>query len=129
MRSASQIATDVLTKIAREDFDAYGNLIPPDFPVASTAMGAGIGGLAAHLMPTQRAKDLREMAANVPMDAKSVTGDFADGLEKTRFKSIPAVVKKFYLDQALRANALRMVGGVGAGAVGGYALSRLLGDE
>jgi hypothetical protein len=130
MRSPSQIAADVLTKIA-EGYDAYGNVIAPEFPVMPVGLGAALGGVAAHTFPTQRAKELREMAEKVPKTDKKMVIKLQD-LEKKIHTSEPMTAeaaKSLFKNQALRANALRMLGGVGAGAVGGYALSHLLGNE
>lgn len=128
MRTPSQIASDVLTKIAQE-YNAYGNAIPPEFPAVPMGLGAVLGGIGAHTFPTERARELREIAKSVPENAERVTGDFADGIRKTRFIATPEMVKKFYLNQALRANALRMLGGVSAGALTGYGLSQFLGND
>lgn len=127
-RSSSQIAVDVLTKLAAE-YDAYGNLIPPKIPAVPMGLGAILGGTAAHLAPTERAREFRELAEKVPSNVESYRGGFREGNRSTRFEAPPEIVKKFYRNQALRANALRMLGGVGAGALTGYGLSRLLGSD
>ena len=124
-RTGSQIAEDVLTKLAAE-YDAYGNRLPPEMPVVPVGLGAILGGTVAHLAPTESARGFREMAEKVPMDVESYQGNFREGNRATRFEAPPAIVKKFYRNQALRANALRMMGGIGAGALTGYGLSRLL---
>lgn len=129
MRSASQIASDVLTKIA-EGYDAYGNVISSEFPVAPVGLGAALGGVAAHSFPTQRTKELREMAEKVPKTDKKMVVKLRD-LENKLQTSEPMTAdaaKALFRSSAVRANAMRMLGGVGAGAAGGYALSRLLGE-
>lgn len=127
-RTASQLASDVLDKMAQE-FDVYGNAVPPTPPVIPVGIGGVLGGLAAHLFPNARAKELRELAENIPDDAKSIMADLREGPKLTRFKGPPEVVRKFYRNKALRANSLRMLGGIGAGALTGYGLARVLGDD
>lgn len=126
-RSASQIAEDVLLKVAAE-LDAYGNVAPPPVPYIPTALGGALGGLAAHLMPTDKARELREMAKSVPLDVETWRGGLREGGKATKFDAPPEIVKKFYQNKALRANALRMLGLVGAGALGGYGLSQIMSD-
>lgn len=130
MRSSSQIASDVLTKLA-EGYDAYGNLISPEFPVMPVGLGAALGGVAAHAFPTQRARELREMADKVPVTDQKMVVKLQD-LENKLHVSDPMTAdaaKNLLRNSATRANAMRMLGGLGAGAVGGYALSSLLGNE
>jgi hypothetical protein len=128
MRTASQIADAVITKLAAE-YDAYGNLVPDSPPIVPVAMGGTLGGIAAHLAPTERARELREMAEKIPATDKKVSVKIRNGAERLRSEPMAAeAAKKLFRNQALRVNAIRMLGGVGAGALTGYGLSRLLGD-
>lgn len=130
-RSVSQIATDVLTKIAVQ-YDEYGNIVSPSFPWVHTGLGATLGGLGAQFVfPSEETKAFRELAKKVP-EGTDVWQKVKTNIGKNKvvsFKGPPDIVRKFYRNQALRANALRMVGGVGAGAATGYLLSRLLGED
>jgi hypothetical protein len=128
VKTSAQIAEGVLTKLAAE-YDAYGNLMPPKMPAVPMGLGAILGGTAAHLVPTEKAREFRELAEKVPSNVETYRCGFREGNRATRFEAPPEIVKKFYRNQALRANALRMLGGIGAGALTGYGLSRLLGSE
>jgi len=130
-RTASQIAADVLLKVA-EEYDAYGNLVPPPFPALNTGIGAVLGGLGGqYVFPSPEAKAFRELAEKVPKDTdvwqKVLSRKGGDKV--VSFKGPPEIVRKFYQNQALRSNAIRMLGGIGAGALTGYGLSQLLGDD
>ena len=72
-----------------------------------TAAGGILGGSLAHLFPTPAAEALRQ-------DAEKAVGE---------------TLKKELLQKALRENSVRMLGGIGAGALGGYLLSQLLGGN
>lgn len=126
MTTASQIADYVLEKIAQE-FDAYGNVIPPSAPFLPMGLGATLGGAAAHLHPNETARKLRELAAEVPKDIPEAYGYWREGGKATKFVAPSDVVKRWYLNKALRANALRVLGGIGAGALTGYTLHEILG--
>lgn len=125
LRTASQIANYVLLKVAF-DLDAYGNVRPDSIPYLPMALGGTLGGLAAHLAPSDRVREFRELAEKVPLNEETWKGGFREGNQATKFEAPPEIVKKFYRNRALRANALRMLGGVGVGALTGYGLSKFL---
>jgi hypothetical protein len=110
-------------------FDAYGNALPPTPPVIPVGIGGVLGGLAAHLFPNARAEELRELAEKIPDSADTITADLREGASNTLFKGSPEMARKFYRNKALRANSLRMLGGIGVGALTGYGLSRIFGED
>jgi hypothetical protein len=128
MSTSSQIADAVLMKLAAE-YDAYGNLVPDSPPIVPVAIGGTLGGAAAHLIPTEKARELREMAEKVPNTNKKMVIKLQDGARRINSEPMTAeAAKKLFRNTALRANSLRMLGGIGAGAASGYLLSNLLGD-
>jgi hypothetical protein len=99
-----------LSKWAEEitEYDQYGLPIrqtKPSSPVPAMALGGAAGVLGAHyLLPTREAKSLRD-AAKSSLD--------------------PAAAQPLR-DAAMRSNAPRVLGGVGAGLLGGYLLHKFL---
>jgi hypothetical protein len=129
LKTSSQIADHVLSKLA-ESYDAYGNLMAPPLPIAPMALGGVLGGSAAHLMPTEGARELRELADKIPEKQKNVVIKLIDEQGKKLTSPMAAEeARKLLRNSALRRNSLRMLGGIGAGAGAGYALSQLLGND
>lgn len=129
MKTSSQIADGVLSKLA-ETYDAYGNLVASPLPIAPMALGGVLGGSAAHLMPTEGSRELRELADKIPEKQKNVVLKLVDEQGKKLTSPMSAEdARRLLRNSALRRNSLRMLGGVGAGVGAGYALSRFLGND
>jgi len=120
-------------------YDAYGNPVEQKgFPVLPMLLGGGLGGAAAHMMPTERARILRELAEEITPEAAEAAkkGPRKWGPEGvkdwhkvkyqvkptqvTSFKAPADVAKQFYKSKALGANAKRLLAGIALGSLGGY---------
>jgi hypothetical protein len=70
------------------------------------------------------------LAEKIPADQKNVVLKLVDEQGKKLTSPMPAEeARKLLRNVALRRNALRMLGGVGAGVGTGYALSRIFGSD
>lgn len=125
-------------------YDAYGNPVSSSqLPVLAPLLGAGFGGVTAHMLPTEEARALRELAKQIPDDiaAASAKGpakwspgvkhwpklDYSAGPGKhTRFRAPAHVAKQFLKSKAMAANAPRLLAGLGLGAAGGYLANKFM---
>ncbi len=120
-------------------YDAYGNAVErgSNLPVLSMLLGAGLGGAAAHTLPNEKARALRDLYESISPESAQASlkgpkkwGPGVQGWktvdyqgrpgEATRFKAPAHVAKRFYQQKALGANASRLLAGLGIGALGGY---------
>lgn len=111
-------------------------------PVTPTALGGLLGGLGAHAVaPSSSTKMYRELAQKIPasqvaesMAAKGsipkqlweAVSDISGRGKPVRFMAPAHVRKRYLLDRALQSNAPRLLKGVGAGLLGGYALHKAM---
>lgn len=90
----------------------------------SAALGAGMGGAAAHYMfPTEATKGYREMANAIPKGKSSgafkAVKDISHGGKDVRFKAPGPIRKNYFQNRALQSNAKRLLKGTGLGLLAG----------
>lgn len=97
-----------------ETYDAYGNPVSQtSSPIIPMLLGGGLGGAAAHMIPTEEAQGFRTQM-------EQITPEMAEKSQK-QFKA-----RQLLKSKALQANARRLLAGLGMGALGGYLTHKYL---
>jgi hypothetical protein len=117
-----------LMKFSNVRFNQYGEPIMPASPIPAILAGTGIGGAAAnYVVPTAETSKLRELAESIAPD-KQTRIKYTNPVTKHKYNFLGNTeqAKKFLTNQALRANAKRLLAGLGVGALAGYGLNQYM---